>query len=276
MGDSMQRKKMKRFSTGQFAQQCDVPKSTLFYYDKINLFKPAGVETNGYRYYTENQINLFMAITSLRDLGISIDELKQLFQEPSSSKLIAMVNAQLDQIEKQITKMNQTKNLLERMASFHAEVSEIHHNQLVISDLPERYIISKKYTLDRYAVDDSDWIKESENFVKQYGLEKSNNTGSIISYDSLIAREFDCIDSLFVFLEANTGTEVLEKGKYAIFYYDGSFDNLSNLYPEIIEKIHHMGYQINGNAYEEYMISSFSSDLFPNYITKITLPIKLK
>ena len=62
------KKEEKTFSTGEFAKLVEVNKDTLLYYDKINLFKPAGIHANGYRYYTFKQFDQFMAIHSLRDV----------------------------------------------------------------------------------------------------------------------------------------------------------------------------------------------------------------
>lgn len=36
---------------GEFAKLCHVSKRVLFYYDEINLLKPAYVNEKGYRYY---------------------------------------------------------------------------------------------------------------------------------------------------------------------------------------------------------------------------------
>lgn len=48
----------KTFSTGEFAKLLEINKDTLLYYDKIDLFKPAGTHPNGYRYYTFEQFEL--------------------------------------------------------------------------------------------------------------------------------------------------------------------------------------------------------------------------
>lgn len=73
----------KTFTTGEFAKLLDINKDTLLYYDKINLFKPVGIHSNGYRYYTFEQFNQFMAIHSLRQVELPIKELKTYFEAPT-------------------------------------------------------------------------------------------------------------------------------------------------------------------------------------------------
>lgn len=63
------------YSTGEFASHFGIKKDTLFYYDKINLFSPAGVMENGYRYYTASQIEPFRTLLSFRELNVPIKNL---------------------------------------------------------------------------------------------------------------------------------------------------------------------------------------------------------
>ncbi len=52
------------FPIGDMAKMHDISRQTLTYYDRIGLFKPHRVDTNGYRYYHANQIPLLREICS--------------------------------------------------------------------------------------------------------------------------------------------------------------------------------------------------------------------
>lgn len=43
------------FRTGEFARMLSVEKSVLIYYDRIGLFCPVHVDSNGYRCYSAEQ-----------------------------------------------------------------------------------------------------------------------------------------------------------------------------------------------------------------------------
>ena len=68
--------KEKFLTTGEFAALCDVPKHVLFYYDEIDLFKPAFCDEKGYRYYSYFQYDTFMMINTLKTLKMSLDDIK--------------------------------------------------------------------------------------------------------------------------------------------------------------------------------------------------------
>ena len=64
--------------TGEFAAFCNTTKDTLFHYDDIGLLKPLRTAPNGYRYYSLNQIYMFDLITTLKELGLSLEQIKKL------------------------------------------------------------------------------------------------------------------------------------------------------------------------------------------------------
>ena len=65
------------FTIGTFSKLAKTNIRTLRFYDEIGLFKPRRVEDNGYRYYSMEDFNKLVRILELRELGLSISEIKQ-------------------------------------------------------------------------------------------------------------------------------------------------------------------------------------------------------
>lgn len=63
---------------GEFSKLSGLPIRTLRYYDEIDLFKPAEIDLfTGYRYYTEEQIEDLYLINKLKNVGFTLDEIKE-------------------------------------------------------------------------------------------------------------------------------------------------------------------------------------------------------
>lgn len=63
---------------GEFSKLTGVPIRTLRYYDEIDLFKPAEIDLfTDYRYYNEEQIEDLELINKLKQVGFTLDEIKQ-------------------------------------------------------------------------------------------------------------------------------------------------------------------------------------------------------
>jgi DNA-binding transcriptional MerR regulator len=78
---------------GEFAEISDVAAKTLRYYDRIGLFKPVYVDpANDYRYYSPNQLPRITRILTLKDLGLSLEQIARLLEDDlSMSELRGML-----------------------------------------------------------------------------------------------------------------------------------------------------------------------------------------
>lgn len=70
------------FKIGEFSKIAQVSGRLLRYYDEIGLFKPQHIDTwTGYRYYTADQLPRLNRILALKDLGLSLDHIRQLLDQ---------------------------------------------------------------------------------------------------------------------------------------------------------------------------------------------------
>ena len=76
----MLKEKNTLFTIGQFAALHEINKKTLMWYDEIGLLKPACTKENGYRYYSYQQSAALETILMLRELNVSLDEIRQFME----------------------------------------------------------------------------------------------------------------------------------------------------------------------------------------------------
>lgn len=66
------------YSIGEFSRINRITPKTLRHYDRIGLLKPATTdEWTGYRYYTAAQLPVIRRILALKDLGFSLEDIRQ-------------------------------------------------------------------------------------------------------------------------------------------------------------------------------------------------------
>ena len=64
---------------GDFSQLAQISVRTLRLYDEMGLFKPAQIDRfTDYRYYNVEQLARLNRILALKDLGLSLEQIKQL------------------------------------------------------------------------------------------------------------------------------------------------------------------------------------------------------
>ena len=68
------------YKIGEFSTLAKTTIKTLRYYEKEKLLIPAFVDDNGYRYYETIQLKELAKIISLRQIGLSIHEIKEVLE----------------------------------------------------------------------------------------------------------------------------------------------------------------------------------------------------
>ncbi len=63
---------------------------TLRYYDEVGILKPARITSSGYRIYSEEEVDRLQQIMFYRELGVSIETIKEIITSPSFDKAAAL------------------------------------------------------------------------------------------------------------------------------------------------------------------------------------------
>ncbi|MGZ4031344.1 MAG: MerR family transcriptional regulator [Tumebacillaceae bacterium] len=102
---------MKRsWKVGELAKLSGVTVRTLRFYNQIGLFSPSEKTESGHRLYSESDLSRLQQILSLKELGLSLDEVKSVLAGELYSPL-EIVTLQMDRIKEQI--QNQKKLLVQ-------------------------------------------------------------------------------------------------------------------------------------------------------------------
>ncbi|MBD8114598.1 MerR family transcriptional regulator (plasmid) [Priestia aryabhattai] len=269
----MERKNTKTLTTGEFASYVGVNKDTLFYYDKINLFKPAGKLLNGYRYYTYDQIKSFSTLQSLRKLGVSIEELKEYLSSQNKHKFVQMAKQQTVIVEKEIEKLLQIQRFFKQIISTEEELKDVKIRKVYIQKMEKKYIFLSNETANEGMNTVEEWSEQYKHFGKQIGLHVPVPIGSLLTKDTLIQERFERVDYLFSYSELETEHSRPE-GLYAIYYHEGPYKNIESSYLYVTNFIKSEGYAIVGHAYEEYLYDSLKTNDEEEYLTKISIQVK--
>ncbi len=70
-----------RYSIGEFSKKTTTTIRTLHYYDELGLLKPSYVTEKGRRFYTNKDFVILQRILTLKFLGYSLEQIKELFQK---------------------------------------------------------------------------------------------------------------------------------------------------------------------------------------------------
>jgi DNA-binding transcriptional MerR regulator len=130
---------------------------TLRYYDEIGILKPARINSSGYRLYGKAEVDRLQQILFYRELGISLESIKDILSSPSFNTRDALKDhrekllAKRDQIDLLIANIDKTIEAIEGRITMSDKEKFEGFKQKIIDDNEKKYgkEIREKYGNDR-------------------------------------------------------------------------------------------------------------------------------
>lgn len=265
------------FTVGQLSRIFDVKISTLRYYDEIGILKLAQVNTGSrYRYYSTEQFERLNVITYLRSLGLSLNSIKDFFENRDTLKLEKMLKEQKFQIQQQIKIL---KNTEQRIDSQINQVEDAIHSTLDKIEIVQMSEIPIIYLNENYHLNEDIEISITS-LRKKYDVDKNIFLGKIaltLSQQQLDSGKFDNYSGLLLILEPGDDEEFtskLEAGTYLRLRFNGTHETSSVQYRKLIDYCQRHRYQIIGDAIETALIDYGITNDLTKYVTEIRIPVK--
>lgn len=265
----------KLLSIGQFAALHQVNKKTLMWYDKVGLFQPAIVRENGYRYYTCQQSSIFETILMLRELNVSIPDIKTFLQNRTADSFQSILSEKAKEIDCAIHHLTQIKSALLHQTKALENLKNIDLSEYAITKCPEQKLVLLKTSRELSLEQEAEMVfaeVHNHQAYRMYGI----LYGSLLPVASLYQRDFTNYCGVFLQvpeLEGSVNTYLRPAGTYLRTYFQGSWDKLPQKYEEILEYASRHQLELQGYAYETG-INEFTINSMDDYITKIEIPIR--
>ncbi|MBE6137140.1 MAG: MerR family transcriptional regulator [Erysipelotrichaceae bacterium] len=264
------------YKIGDFSKLSKTTIKALRYYEKEGLLKPAFIDPNtSYRFYESSQLTDISKIISLRQAGLSIKNIKNIF---NGSSMVDILDNRKNEIEDNLIKLNtelsKIKYLMEGINM---------QNEIIIKKIPSYTVYFRDKVISNFG--------EVTEFVLETGALciKANPTLKCITpdycYISYLDGEYKEENIKVRYAQAVDGIgKETEEIKFmntpevlvASIYHKGAYDSLRDSYNIILKYIEDNNYEIVDNVRECYIDGCWNKDDENDYLTEIQFPIKKK
>ncbi|GAM77760.1 transcriptional regulator [Vibrio ishigakensis] len=93
------------YSVSKLAKLCGLSRTTILYYEKEGLLTPAMRSENGYRWYSDKELDKLKAINSYRSFGMPVSQIRELLDKSDELKQEQVLLNQFNALEKEIQKL---------------------------------------------------------------------------------------------------------------------------------------------------------------------------
>ena len=260
------------YKIGEFSKLAKTTVKTLRYYEKQQLLMPSFVDDNGYRYYQTADLMQLAHVVSLRQVGFSIGEIKE---------IMSGNNFELSLIEKR-------KQLENDLTEYKLKISKINYllgdkkmnYEVVVKELPECIVYYKEGVLE-------DFSKATE-FILSSGEEclKTNPDIKCVEPDYCFSEyldgEFKEKHIRYRYSQAVTkmgtpnetiGFKKLQAVKAVCIYHKGAYDSLGEAYGFIMKYIEENGLSVAAPPRERYIDGIWNKENPEDWLTEIQVPV---
>jgi len=267
------------YTVGEVAKLSNLSVQTLRYYDQIDLFKPAYIDTlTNYRYYHDNQIFYLDIIKSLKYIGIALEDIKKALGL-TSGELLSFLDQQEQRIEEKISRLNEAKYTLHKTKNQLQEQIDIPVFGEVYVQVEEEMSILQVTTTELTPISNTNThyatlikIIENEGSVlnSRYGciypLAPYSNVSDII-YDAIFTPLLT--ERTFSQLSPNVKQTIKPAGKYACIAFIYHPDTYFSFYEKLRKHVEGQQKTFESTVYELYMPATLTSEHEKKFIVEL-------
>ncbi|MGF7056904.1 MerR family transcriptional regulator [Brassicibacter mesophilus] len=270
-----------KLSIGEFAKLINITTETLRYYDRINLLKPIKIDPKtGYRYYSILQYEKLGTIKELRQLGMSIDEIKKYFNNRNLKQSVNILKDKHDELIKKIKELQKLEKSIKEKIKHLQDISQVSDfERTVIKEIEEREIVTYDKSI-KNEIDLNYAYLELENTLKEIApIVASNRYGAIIKQEDIGLKKYQESVVIFLFIKDKENIDEnhikkIHKGTYACMYYKGNIWDIEVHFKKMIEYIKKEGYRVYGDILQIVQIDISVTDKKEEELFEIQIPIK--
>lgn len=265
-----------KLSIGEFAKLRNITTETLRHYDRVGLLKPNSVDKKtGYRYYSILQYEQAVTIKELRQLGMSIKEIKKYFNNRNLKQSVNLLKDKHKELQSKIKELQELEMVIGEKVNLLEKNSNKDLDQIFIKEIEERRVI----TIDHLSTDEIEssymWV-ELENTQKGIApLVASDKLGIIVNLENLRPYKafIEISDNDYINLE-DKNKILLSRGLYVCKYYKGNIQDGKKDINKIIEYIKKEGYEICGDLIKNVQVDITVTDNINELLFELQIPIK--
>lgn len=139
-----------KFKIGEFSRLSKVTVRALRHYEQIGLLVPEIVDRwTGYRYYTVAQFQKIQNICTLKTLGYTLEEIRDMMEDESHFPSVESLEDKIVRCEQELEVLKERRRLLKAFVASHKKNHKM--EKLYFESLPEIIVASHRTVIPSYA-----------------------------------------------------------------------------------------------------------------------------
>jgi DNA-binding transcriptional MerR regulator len=262
---------------GDFSRMTHLSAKTLRHYHRVGLLEPARIDpSNGYRYYTTEQVATAQVIRRFRDLDMPIDTVRAVLAAPDVGTRNALIGAHLDRLRAQLTETQAAVTSLQHLLEQPESSPSIEYRSV-----PAAQTIAISASIERHEIG-SWWsaaFAELYEVLRVHRVEPAGAGGGmyaseLFAEDRGDATVFVPVDTVPAGADAGRVRElIVSSAELAIAMHTGPDDDIDLTYGSLGRHVTERAIGVDGPVREYYVVAGIDTPDATQWRTEIGWPI---
>ncbi|UPO90174.1 MerR family transcriptional regulator [Niallia sp. Man26] len=272
----MEHENSKYFTTGEFAKLCKVNKQTVIYYEQIGLLSPVIKDSKGYRYYSIRQLELFIVIDLLKDLGMSLNDIQQYTQNKSPEEFLSLMYQQKDLLIQKRKELEKNEQIIEAKIKLMEQASSLNFEQISLEQISAANLYLSRNIKD---IPDEEFVEAVSDFITELYVKELDTgypIGGMTMREEVLKGEYTNYNYLYMEQPKQKDSYTFHpslKGYYLIGYHIGLEKDIDKTYTRIFAEMNRLNLTLGEYVFEEYIYDNVVKNREEEYITKIMVHV---
>ncbi len=269
-----------KLKIGEFSQLMQVTVKTLRHYEQKGVLIPDKVDKwTGYRYYSIEQMQRLNAIRDLKEMGFTLDEIKELYDCDSHTPNIRQLTEKIRETERQLRELQRRRDILRWLRNSRKELKTM--EKFNIQTLPEIIVASHREVITSYEALGDLCVNKIGPEMMHLGC-KCSTPGYCFTVEH--NKEYRPTDIDIEYCEQveemGKDTSIIQFKKLPMvpmavcMKHIGRYEHFYQSYTELFEYIEKNGYTINGKPRCVYIDGAWNQEDPDKWVSIIQVPVQ--
>lgn len=266
-----------RFTTGELARLNGISKQTLIFYDKAGVFSPAERDAhNGYRYYGADQLEMLDHILILKDMGLSLQEIRGFLALPDTPGAVAALKQQREVLAMRQRRLSAALRRLDAKIGAMEELSAAEPEAVTFERLSQGWLAVQPVAVPGGTLETDIALKTLLHLVHERQLPYLYQMGTRVGLAAMeggrFTQNFEVFFPLLEFSRARM-CRARPAGLYARCLHTGPYSQTASTYRRLLAAIRERGLRPLDGSYETCVLDSMTARSASDYVTRIDIPV---
>lgn len=259
-------------SIREFSRLTGIKRENLRFYDQIGLLTPEHRGENNYRYYSRHQLNTAYLITGLRQLDVSLEEIKQYSQKRTPEKMLELFAQQEKRIQKEIDRLREQRSIMNVQTTMIQDAMKHGRHALFLIEREREPIFLCPLLPAEIGDDDGEII--AYEYAAEHGVNFGYPFAAVISQTAL--KQIEPVENPIIryyFKAKKPHNGYKPAGLYVVAYAPLELWDTDIIHRQVLDFVKQNNLKICGDAYEECPLDEMTISDPDEYCIRMEIPV---